>query len=100
MRATSKFGWGEPLSGVIFAAAVYYGVPGNAEMLFWHAITLAGAGRVDEAKPLLGRAYGIDRNWRELVGRLPKAGLLPDDPALVRTLTEVRPAWGRSTPKH
>jgi uncharacterized Ntn-hydrolase superfamily protein len=75
-------------------------VPGNAEMLFWHAITLAGAGRVDEAKPLLARAYGIDRNWRELVGRLPKAGLLPDDPALVRTLTEVRPAWGRSSSKH
>ncbi len=63
--------------------------PGNAEMLFWHAITLAGAGRVEQAKPLLARTYALDPNWRFLVPRLPHSGLLPDDAELVRTLTEV-----------
>lgn len=28
-------------------------VPGNMEMVFWHAISLVGMGRVDEAIPLL-----------------------------------------------
>jgi uncharacterized Ntn-hydrolase superfamily protein len=65
--------------------------PGNAEMLFWHAITLAGAGRVEQAKPLLARAYGIDANWRTLVPRLPYSGLLPDDEQLIRTLTGIQP---------
>ncbi len=65
--------------------------PGNAEMLFWHAITLAGAGRVEQAKPLLARAYAIDANWRTLVPRLPHSGLLPDDEQLIRALTEVQP---------
>lgn len=77
------------------AATRHYGaaqalVPGNAEMLFWHAITMAGAGRVEDAKPLLARAYALDPNWRTLVERLPAAGLL--DAALVPALTAVRPA--------
>jgi uncharacterized Ntn-hydrolase superfamily protein len=61
--------------------------PGNAEMVFWHAISLVGVGRVDEALPLLQRTYKADPRWRELVRRLPKAGLLPDDPKLMSRLT-------------
>jgi hypothetical protein len=61
-------------------------VPGNVEMIFWHAVTLANAGRVDEALPLLERVYAADRNWAELLKRLPKAGLLPDDPKLLERL--------------
>lgn len=70
--------------------------PGNAEMLFWHAITLAGAGRVEQAKPLLARAYALDPNWRQLVPRLPHSGLLPDADELVRALTSV-PAQATGT---
>jgi uncharacterized Ntn-hydrolase superfamily protein len=79
-RASREYGAAEELA------------PGNAEMLFWHGITMAGAGRVDEAKPLLARAYAIDPNWRTLVERLPRSGLLPDDPELVRTLMQIAPA--------
>jgi uncharacterized Ntn-hydrolase superfamily protein len=61
--------------------------PESAEMLFWHAVTLAGAGRVEAAKPLLARAYGIDPAWRTLVERLPAAKLLAAD--LVPALTAV-----------
>ena len=61
--------------------------PDNAEMLFWHGITLVGAGFVDDAEPLLARAYGYDDNWRTLVSRLPAAGLLQDDEKLLKRLT-------------
>jgi uncharacterized Ntn-hydrolase superfamily protein len=61
-------------------------VPDNVEMIFWHAVTLANAGRADEALPLLKRVYAADRNWAELLKRLPKAGLLPDDAKLLERL--------------
>ncbi|WP_342380820.1 DUF1028 domain-containing protein [Myxococcus stipitatus] len=61
--------------------------PGNAEMLFWHAISLVGLGRVDEAMPLLNKAYAADPRWKDLVTRLPAAGLLPNDAKLLGRLT-------------
>lgn len=66
-------------------------VPGSAEMVFWHAISLVGMGRVDEAIPLLQKTYKVDPRWRELVKRLPKAGLLPEDPALMARLLGMAP---------
>ena len=67
----------------IDAAALEYGmaealVPDSAEMLFWHAISMAGAGRIDAARPLMARAYGADPNWRTLLSRLPASGLLDE----------------------
>ncbi|AKF85743.1 Uncharacterized conserved protein, Ntn-hydrolase superfamily [Myxococcus fulvus] len=64
--------------------------PGNAEMTFWHAISLVGVGRVDQALPLLQRAYAADPRWRELLTRLPAAGLLPDDPKLLARLKSAK----------
>lgn len=58
----------------------------NGEAPFWVGITLASVGQVDEALPYLARAYAQDARWAELVGRLPDAGLLPDDDALVQRL--------------
>ncbi|MDT8341295.1 MAG: DUF1028 domain-containing protein [Longimicrobiales bacterium] len=50
----------------------------NGEAPFWVGITLASIGREPEALPYLRRAQAQDPRWRELVGRLPAAGLLPD----------------------
>ena len=58
----------------------------NGEMVFWHAVTLANLGRVEESLPYFRRAYAEDANWRELVRRLPAAGQLPDDPAVLRRI--------------
>lgn len=58
-------------------------VPDSHEIIFWHAATLAGAGRVDESLPLFARAFSMWPLWRELVQRLPAAGLLPADPELM-----------------
>jgi len=60
--------------------------PDNDEMLFWHAISLVGLGKADDALPLLGRAYAKNSGWRALIPRLPAAGLLPPDPKLLQKL--------------
>jgi uncharacterized Ntn-hydrolase superfamily protein len=64
-------------------------VPGNAEMVFWTAVSLVNIKRVDEALPLFQKTFQMDPRWRELLTRLPKAGLLPDDPKLMTRLTGV-----------
>lgn len=58
--------------------------PDNPEMLFWQGIGLASKGRLDQARPILQRAYAIDPAWIELTRRLPAAGLL--DAATARAL--------------
>ena len=63
----------------------------NGEMVFWHAVTLVGVGRVDESLPYFRRAFAQDANWVELVRRLPKAGQLPDDPAIIGKILAVAP---------
>jgi uncharacterized Ntn-hydrolase superfamily protein len=69
--------------------------PDNHEMIFWHAATLAAGGRVDESLPLFRRAFEMWPLWRELVQRLPAAGLLPDDPALMQRILSVAPPADR-----
>lgn len=72
------------------ASAAYSGaaelVPDNHETVFWHAVTLASAGRAEEAIPLFADAFERWPQWRELVQRLPASGLLPDDPALMERI--------------
>jgi tetratricopeptide (TPR) repeat protein len=75
-------------TGDIDAAVAAYSaanamVPDSHEMIFWHAATLAKAGKVDESLPLFEKAFAMWPKWRELVTRLPASGLLPDDPELM-----------------
>lgn len=51
-------------------------IPGNAEMKYWHAVTLANNGKIDEALPIFKSAFDMDNNWRVLTERLPKVKLL------------------------
>jgi uncharacterized Ntn-hydrolase superfamily protein len=64
-------------------------VPNNAEMIYWHAVALVNMGRVDESLPLFRRVFAMDRNWITLTPRLPKSGLLPDDPKLIDRIVSV-----------
>jgi uncharacterized Ntn-hydrolase superfamily protein len=65
--------------------------PEAAEMVFWTAVSLASAGKVDESLPLFAKAFAAEQRdgaqWRELVRRLPASGLLPDDPKLIERIT-------------
>ncbi|MEA2420890.1 MAG: hypothetical protein QOE60_3096 [Thermoleophilaceae bacterium] len=67
--------------------AAHAGQPDNAELAFWHGVTLAANGREAEARELLERAYAERESWRELLRRLPEAGLFPDDQELVARMT-------------
>jgi uncharacterized Ntn-hydrolase superfamily protein len=60
----------------------------NPELRFWAAVRLAATGETTEARRALDAIHADDPRWRELLRRLPAAGLLPDDPELVRALTD------------
>jgi len=68
------------------------GVPQSryAEMVYWHAVALVNMKRIDESLPLFAKSFQLEPGWRELTPRLPKAGLLPDDPALIQRIVNAR----------
>jgi uncharacterized Ntn-hydrolase superfamily protein len=70
-------------------AAAHAEQPGNAELAFWHGVTLAASGREDEARELLAQVYRQREGWRELLRRLPASGLFPEDRELIERLTRV-----------
>ena len=62
-------------------------LPDNLEMRYWHGLSLAQVGRVDEALAVLQAVFAEDGNWRTLAGRLSGVGLLGvGDEALDRIL--------------
>lgn len=61
-------------------------VPDNAEMIYWHAVALVNMGRVDESLPLFRKVFAMDKNWATLTPRLPRSGLLPNDPKLIERI--------------
>jgi uncharacterized Ntn-hydrolase superfamily protein len=68
-------------------AAAHSEQPGSPELAFWHGVALAANGREEEARAVLDQAYRDSDGWRELLRRLPAAGLFPDDPELVTRMT-------------
>jgi uncharacterized Ntn-hydrolase superfamily protein len=62
--------------------------PGNLEMQYWTAITLANGKEVSKASAMLQKIYKQDANWRELTKRLPKAGLLTVSANELKELTK------------
>jgi len=52
---------------------------GNVEIAFWSAFTLASKGKVDQAMPIFRKVFNADKNWVEVLKRLPRAGLIPDN---------------------
>ncbi|MAG21077.1 MAG: Zn-dependent protease [Candidatus Marinimicrobia bacterium] len=65
-------------------AADYY--PENIELPFWTAVTLTGAGRLQEALPIFKSVFQTDERWRKLTPRLVKSQLLPDDPRIMEAI--------------
>jgi len=66
----------------------------NVEIAFWSALTLALKGKVDQALPIFKKVFLEDTNWVEVLKRLPKAGVIPDDDTgralMQRILNEAR----------
>lgn len=61
----------------------------NVEIRFWAAVSLWRAGRQTEALDHFAAVFARDPIWLEVVPRVAKAGLLPDDPATLKAITEV-----------
>jgi uncharacterized Ntn-hydrolase superfamily protein len=64
--------------------------PEILELPFWQAVTLASVGREAAAAPIFRAVFTREPYWADLVPRLPAAGLLPDDPALVARIVALR----------
>jgi len=60
--------------------------PTNVEILFWHAVTLAYNGQVEKSLPIFKEVFAKAPIWRELVPRLVKPELLPNDPKLIEKI--------------
>jgi uncharacterized Ntn-hydrolase superfamily protein len=64
--------------------------PEILELPFWQAVTLVVVGREAEAAPIFRRVFAKEPWWADLVPRLPAAGQLPDDPALIKRIVALK----------
>lgn len=64
--------------------------PDNAEMKYWHAVTLANNGRVEESIPIFKEVFNMDENWRTLTPNLVAPGLLTVDGKDLKRIMEVK----------
>jgi uncharacterized Ntn-hydrolase superfamily protein len=69
--------------------------PEIMELPFWHAVTLATVGREKEAAPIFRDIFAKEPQWIELLKRLPAAGLMPNDPALMQRILALAPTGRR-----
>jgi len=60
--------------------------PGLIEIPFWEAVTMANSGRMEEALVLFRKIFHEDKNWAELLKRLPASGLLKDDKEMMERI--------------
>jgi hypothetical protein len=51
-------------------------------------------GNVDQALPIFKKVFSADKNWAEVLKRLPKAGLVSDDDAGRALLQRILTAAG------
>jgi tetratricopeptide (TPR) repeat protein len=65
--------------------------PEIEEIPFWHAVTLADLGRMDEALPIFRNVFARNADWARLLPRLIKAGRLRDDPEMLRRILALAP---------
>jgi uncharacterized protein DUF1028 len=57
--------------------------PESIEEMYWRAVAMARAGGIEESIAVFREVFARNRNWAVLLARLPKAGMFPDDPALI-----------------
>lgn len=63
--------------------------PGHAEMAFWTGVSYANAGRVDLAAPHFRTAFKDEADWKEVLRRLPDAGLIEFDKTTMETILSI-----------
>ncbi len=61
------------------------------ELPFWHAVTLADIGRLEDALPIFEQVFARNADWAVLLTRLPTVGLLRDDAEMLRRILALAP---------
>jgi uncharacterized Ntn-hydrolase superfamily protein len=74
-------------AGEAYASAAKL-APDNLEILFWHAVTLVTINEVERSLPMFKDIFDKDNAWRELIPRLVKAEILPDDKAIIERIMQ------------
>jgi len=67
-------------------------LPGLVEAKFWQAVALAAGNKMEAARPIFSEVFSQEPQWRKMVTRLPKAGILSDDAKLIEDITGIKPA--------
>jgi uncharacterized Ntn-hydrolase superfamily protein len=65
--------------------------PEVVELQFWAAVTMYTNGREDEALKLFREVFSRERLWVDLIPRLAKVGLFPNDPKKIDQVQRQRP---------
>ncbi len=60
----------------------------NGELVYWQAVTMLDQGDLESSIPLFRRAFQQDESWIELLGRLPRVGLLNVDASTIDQVVE------------
>ena len=60
--------------------------PDIVEIPFWHAVALAASGQVDASLSIFRSVFAREPFWAELVPRLVRAEILPDDAELLKKI--------------
>jgi uncharacterized Ntn-hydrolase superfamily protein len=82
---------GDPAGAVDAYARAGELLPGEDQIMFWRAATLAAVGRMDEARELAGRARRAHPKWAPFLRRAAAAGVVPDDRSVLDTLLPLDP---------
>jgi uncharacterized Ntn-hydrolase superfamily protein len=72
-------------AGEVYLAAAKLD-PDNVELKFWPAVNFASVGQTDRALTLFKEVFAKEPHWRDVVLRLPRPDMLPDDPTLIEKI--------------
>jgi len=64
--------------------------PDNLEMQYWHAVSLANLGKMDESLKIFRKIFKHDPNWRTLTKRIYDVGLLNLEPKQLQRIIEIQ----------
>jgi uncharacterized Ntn-hydrolase superfamily protein len=68
--------------------------PNVVELQFWAALSMYTSGREEEARTIFRRVFAKEGRWAELVPRLARVGLFPDDPKQIEDVVSLAPKGG------
>ena len=65
--------------------------PEIVELRFWAAVSMYTAGKKQEALPVFKEVFAEESQWVDLIPRLAKVGLFPDDPKAIEEVQRQKP---------